>query len=568
MGVKRWWRYGAAALAGVGWALSFPKASLAGLAWLVPAAMVAIAAGRRAGEAFRLGYVAGLAQQLVGLSWLLNIPAQGYPILGWIALSAFLALFPAVWLRLTAVTCKEPGRPGRSDGWPGRTLWALSGAAAWVALEMVQARALGGFPWNLLGASQYALLPLIQMAAVTGVYGVSFVVAWTSLALFCAGRETLRRPTERYAWLGELLLPGLVIGALFAIGWQRLQSAADGGRELRVTVVQPSIPQTLIWDARENRNRFGQLIELSQRALAEPTDLLVWPEAAVPEMVRHDPDTRRAVTDLARARGVWIILGSDDAALRPGGRSEADVEYYNAGFLINPEGNLVASYRKNHLVMFGEFVPLARWWPMLRRLTPISGEFTPGTKAVPFSLERRPSRAESLPPATAAPEPPGPAARVTAATVICFEDVFPHLVRRHVTADTDLLVNLTNDGWFGQSAAQWQHAASAAFRALENGVPLLRCCNNGLTCWVDARGRWRAVFRDAEGSEYGPGWATWRIALPEPARRSATTFYNRHGDWLGWACVVATLARVASRVVLRRRQKLERRNSPAQVSAA
>ena len=115
--------------------------------------------------------------------------------------------------------------------------------------------------------------------------------------------------------------------------------------------------------------------------------------------------------------------------------------------------------------------------------------------------------------------------------------VFPHLAREYATDDTDFLVNLTNDGWFGEGAEQWQHAAGGAFRAVENGLPLARCCNNGLTCWIDSRGRLRDIFRDKKGSIYGSGVMTAHIPVLAPGEKHARTFYNKHGDWFGWACV-------------------------------
>jgi apolipoprotein N-acyltransferase len=295
----------------------------------------------------------------------------------------------------------------------------------------------------------------------------------------------------------------------------------------------------MIWDTTENSNRFRQLIELTAAALTNEADLLLWPEAAVPNLIRYDEATHQAVTSLARSNGLWMIIGSDDASLRPGGTGEDDVDYFNASFLINPRGEIAASFRLNFLVAFGEYIPLARWLPFLKWFTPITGGFTPGTKPIPFELERRipnqPQPGDVSPPA--GPEADAP---IKTATLICFEDVFPHLVRRYVDADTDFLVNLTNDGWFGEGSAQWQHAASAVFRAIENGVPLLRCCNNGLTCWVDARGRVREVFRDSGGSIYGAGFVTWQIPLHAPDKRPPRTFYNRHGDWFGWGCVAVT----------------------------
>jgi len=123
--------------------------------------------------------------------------------------------------------------------------------------------------------------------------------------------------------------------------------------------------------------------------------------------------------------------------------------------------------------------------------------------------------------------------RVKTSPLICFEDMFPQLARRAVQGDTDFLVNLTNDGWFGQSAEQWQQMAAAVFRAVENGVPLVRCCNNGITCWIDAHGRVREIFRDKTGSVYGEG----ALTIDLPLEKHSPTFYNRHGDWFGWGCL-------------------------------
>ncbi len=527
--ITAWGRYGAAAIAGLCLALAFPNHGVTGLAWLAPALMLASALGACGWERFRVGYIAGLAHYLVSLSWLLQIPVTGFPILGWVALSAFLALFPATWVWLMIGFRSVHGSNAeRQESWAQRCIWALAGAVTWVALEMILARIFGGFPWNFIGASQYRLLPLIQISSITGVYGVSFLVVWFSLALFNAAAAIYRQPTNRHAWMGEIIVPVTVLSIVFTSGLSRLREPATlaRARQLRVTFIQPSIPQTLIWDTNENSNRFRQLLDLTALALTNKTDLVLWPEAAVPNMVRYDEATRLAVTGLARSNRVWMIVGSDDAALRPGGTSEEDVDYFNASFLIDPEGEIAASYRKNHLVMFGEFIPLARWLPFVKWFTPITGGFTPGTRPIPFEI---------------------PGQNIKTATLICFEDVFPHLVRRYVEDDTDFLVNLTNDGWFGESSAQWQHAATAVFRAVENGLPLLRCCNNGLTCWVDEHGRIREVFCDADGHIYGPGFLHATVPLRRSELRAPATFYTRHGDWFGWGCVGLTALQVATR---------------------
>lgn len=516
--------------------MAFPSIGIAGFAWVAPALLLASAYGKAGGDAFRIGYVGGLASFLFSLCWLLRIPAKGFPILGWLALSAYVALYSAIWVWLLS------GKIGQGS-WLRRLAWTLLGAAAWVALEMVRARLMSGFPWNLLGDSQFRQLPLIQIASITGVHGVTFVVVWTSLTILSATLAILRQPTTRYIWLGDVLLPMLVVLGLFMFGTARLRALRDDDRPtLRVTFVQPSIPQTMIWNPADNNQRFAELLRLTTDALTNSPDLVLWPEAAVPKMIRYDEETLYTIASLAKSNRVWMIIGSDDAEPAHGpGKKKDDADYFNASFLINPEGEIATRYCKRNLVIFGEYIPLVRWLPFVKWFTPIDGGFEAGDKVVPFVLERwgeRPREPDSSDANGSSAASPHQSVRT--ATLICFEDVFPHLAREYVSDDTDFLVNLTNDGWFGEGGEQWQHTASAVFRAVENGVPLLRCCNNGVTCWIDARGVVRQVFHDANGSVYGAGVMTAQIPLLAPGEKREPTFYNRYGDWFGWGCVVVT----------------------------
>ena len=544
-------------LAGVLLTSAFPKVGVAGLAWIAPGVMVAAALGKTGGEVFRIGYVAGLAHYLTMLYWLLLIPYRWHglplgPALGWLALSAFLSLFPAVWVWLVSGERRQEAGDRRQEAgdrrqevaedstmsqsgvlarnWVRRTTWALSGAAAWVAWEMVLARIFGGFPWDLLGTSQYRLVPLIQIASITGVYGVSFMVAWVSLALLCSGLLVIRRPTMRSVWLGELFVPVLAVAFIFNVGLRQFRREAEPRRTLKVTFVQPSIPQTLIWDAGNDAERFRELIQLSEQGLTKQTDLLIWPEAAVPKMLRYDRETFQAVTNLAVRHRVWMIVGSDDAEPRRNASTTDEADYFNSSFLISPQGLLVGRYTKRNLVMFGEYVPFQRWLPFLKYLTPIQGGFTPGTRPEPFELTNLAAKTQVL---------------------ICFEDVFPQLARTEMEPDTDFLVNLTNDGWFGNGAAQWQQAVTALFRAVENRVPLLRCSNNGLSCWVDDFGRFGQIFRDEQGSVYGKGTMTAEIPVLDRQQKPRLSFYTRHGDWFGWSCFGLAVGWLLIRLVKR-----------------
>lgn len=528
---SRWFRsrHPHAIAVGVLWALAFPEFDIAGAAWVVPGLMVAVAAGTDGRQAFRLGFLAGFAAHLVSLYWLLLIPVPFFPILGWLALSGYVALYPAVWLWLAHAWWKHfakagpakagmPGWLGRV-GWPNmsrRLQWSFLGACAWVALEWLRAHFLGGFPWNLLAVSQAGMIPLIQVASVTGIYGVSFLVVWFSLGFYCAMLKLLHAPGRSSIWLGDLAVPLLVVIGLFGWGWLRVREAPEPDRFLRVAVIQPSIPQTMIWDSSANAERFEEVLALTHQALAEQPDLLLWPEAAVPELLRWDEATYETVTGLARSNRIWMVLGADDAV--PGDTPESEPLYFNSAWLVSPQGVVLDTYRKQKLVAFGEEIPFIRWLPFLKWLTPITGSFTRGTGPVTFITE----------------DP-----QLHMAPSICFEDVFPALTRRSVLADTDLLVNLTNDGWFGEGAAQRQQAASAVLRAVENGLPVVRCTNNGLTCWVDPFGRMVETFVDEDGRIFGPGWAIFTVELRDTS--PGRTPYHRQGDLFATVCAAFSL---------------------------
>jgi apolipoprotein N-acyltransferase len=550
-------RYGIATLAGLLLALAFPKFSIAGLAWIAPGLMLVAAVGTSGSLAFALGFWAGFVKGLVSLYWLLDIPVMKLaPIAGWLALAAFLALYSGLWVWLCWKTflgpaatphlelmkerppgVNETGLAARgsmlldqvlSSNWSQRARWALSCAAIWVGLEMVQARFLSGFPWGLLGVSQYRLLPLIQIAKLVGVYGLSFLVVWLSVSLLCATVMVLRRPWNAQRWFGEIILPLAAVVASITFGLRSFFHEPPPAATLKLALVQPSIPQRWIWDPAETSKRFQQLLELSENALASRPDVLIWPEAAVPGYLRWTTNVHNAVTNLVRQHHAWLILGADDAEPAADRRHPDRYEVFNSSFLVSPNGELLANYRKRRLVIFGEYIPFARWLPFVERWTGL-GSFTPGIKPVPFQIVPFQFKTSVL---------------------ICFEDVFPHYVREYVEPDTDFLLNLTNNGWFGESAAQWQHAANAIFRAIENGLPLVRCANNGLTCWVDARGQMHDVFFPGTRDIYGAGFKIVEVPLLGGQPRTPT-FYTNHGDVFGWACV-AWAAAIAARCLVRR----------------
>ncbi len=525
-GLRGWWlhegrRQGVAAIAGLLWALAYPEPGVAGLAWVAPGLLWHAAAGQRAGGAFRTGYVAGLVQSLVSLRWLLSIPHPVGAVAGWLALSGYCALYPGLWL-MWGAWVRGSGQPGAADGWRSaaerhasipwhrRMLVPMGAAAGWVALEWVKGWMLTGFPWNALGVTQWRQVPLVQFASVAGVHGLSLLVCWMSVALAGAGVVLLSRPKDRWGWMAEVRLPLLAVLACLGGGFHRVMEARRVERErpprmLQMALVQPSIPQTLLWDPAERDRSFGVAARLTRAALATRPEVVVWPEG---DFGLGRDNFASMTAELSRAGAAWVFSANDEGSGPDSGK------FYNAAFAVGRDGRLAATYRKRRLVIFGEYVPLAGVLPFLRHLTPIGDGFSAGVEPVSFDL-----------------------AGASAAPVICFEDIFPHGVRGHVRPGTDFLLELTNDGWFGRGSAQWQHLANAVFRAVENGVALVRCTNNGVTGWVDATGVVREQLGERGDSVHAEGFVVVRV--PVGLGGAGRTVYARHGDVLGWGCAAA-----------------------------
>ncbi len=517
--------------AGIIWSLAFPSAGIAGFGWIAPALVLVSAVWAFPEKPFLGGYSAGLAFLLISLRWLLAIPFPPGAIAGWLALSAFLALLTALWTwlgsRLIRRNAASFFTAWAGSSWSRRQCWALALAALWVALEMVQGRIFGGFPWNLLGTSQFRMTPLIQFASWTGVSGVSFLMVWFSFGLASSLVLLVKEPSRRRILAGEIILPALLITASFAGGANVIASGPPPSSVRKFALIQPSIPQTVIWNPNEGTNRFRALLDLTRTALTNKPDVVAWPEASLPAISREQFEELRAM--MVRA-GVPLLFGADDVDAGDSTPQGTPPKFYNAAFHLDARGELVGRYRKRQLVAFGEFVPLESWLPFMKWLTPIGSGFSAGLRPEVFEVGEPPLKVGPL---------------------ICFEDVFAPVCREAALDDVDVLVNFTNLGWFGDGAAQWQHAAAAAFRAVENRRPIIRATNNGLTCWIDSFGRVRQVLRDGSGGIYGAGFLIAEVGI-DPVSLRAPTFYRKHGEVFGWGCVAVSAAWVAA--VLRRRR--------------
>jgi apolipoprotein N-acyltransferase len=495
-------RLAVAALAGFALHLAFPRPGWDLLGWVAVAPLLALApTARSPRQAFLEGWIAGLAFFLPLLRWLtetmttfsqLTLPLA---VLVVVALAAYLALF---W---GAVSWSLAWLRGRLGAW---TLWLAP--ALWAAAELGRTHLLGGFPWGLLGYVPSSRLLLIQIAAWTGVYGVSALLLLVNTALAWAALE---RRSRAIAMAG-VLSAGAVGGAVLVGRAQLDQPAAP---TVPVALVQGNIPQTVKWDARFRAETFGIYGQLTQAA-APGSALIVWPEAAVPAYLRFEPGAMQWLTALAETVRVPLLVGAPDALTE--GRV---VRYLNSAFLVETEG-VRGRYDKMHLVPFGEYVPLKRLLFFVEAIAAEIGDFTPGREATVFRLGGTPF-----------------------GTVICYEVIFPDLFRRFVAGGAAFMTNITNDAWFGDSGGPLQHLQMVPLRAAENRVAIARAANTGVSAFVLPTGAIRSTL---------PLGARGVLRADVPLRRE-TTFYTRFGDVFAYACAAIAGAALAGGLAAGRR---------------
>lgn len=449
------------------------------------------------------------------LVWLRHVPAAAgmtaAPLVGMLlvlALAGVVSLFPVAWL--LALRWALP----RAAGLPvAGNLLALAGlAAAWALLEWVRSWFLFGFPWLTLAASQWQRPVILQPAAWTGSWGISFLLVFVNLATAWHLWKMTRAGTIR-SWVRRLCPEFYVaMGLLFAcflLFFRLLPDASSLLPMFRAGWVQPAIPQRAKWEGGE-AGRNLQILERQTRFVRElEPDVLLWPESATPLPALGDPNMGPWIEDLVAGLGVPLLMGN--LAQEPDGR------WYNGIFAVEPEGGLVVPYyAKRKLVPFGEYVPLRRWFPFIGKFVPLEGEFHPGTAptVVPVTINGVPWRMGSL---------------------VCYEDVFPALARSLAREQVDFFFVATNNGWYGQEAAAYQHAAHSVLRAVETRRPFLRCGNDGWSGAIDERGIIHHIVLGPGGDIYIRGGSAFSLQRDRRFLREPS-FYVRHGDWFLWVC--------------------------------
>ena len=492
--------------------LSFPLPGLCFLCWIALAPLVVALLRARAPETiqldesqklipatpwqgFLLGYACGIVWYIGSCYWVydtmhqygeLDVPIALFVL---VLFALYLGLYHGAFGLLLALLARRDSH---------NRLALVTAPLLWVALELARTR-ISGFPWNLLGITQIDNIPLTRIATFTGVYGLSFEIALVNVAL--AAAFLVPRTKRR-----TLLIASLSAAVLLQVG--RWMPAPVLPADRTAVLLQQNLPVTesAPWTTQDFTSNLQDFSSLSLHASSsQHPDLIVWPESPAPFQT-NDMVFRDAVSNLARESQAWLVIGAIGV--------DSPQKVFNSATLVSPTGEFDGRYSKIHLVPFGEYVPFASIFSFASGLTQAVGNFTPGASRVPLQ-----------------------AGNQQLGIFICYESIFPNEIRQLVAQGAQVLVNLSNDGWYGDSGAWAQHLNQARMRAVENHRWLLRDTNTGLTASIDPYGRVVAhLVRKT------------RAALPAPyALISATTFYSEHGDWFAYLCAIITTGALVAR---------------------
>jgi apolipoprotein N-acyltransferase len=440
------------------------------------------------------------------LGWLHHVTWGGLLILGpfvgaWIGL-----WYLAVWWAMPLILLHTSMR---------RVLGVLGLAAFWVFIEWTRTWFLGGFPWLPLSASQWQRSILLQIASYTGAYGVSFILITFNLGFAAYAHRLLR---EKHKGLRkrspEFMTAVLVL--IFPSFLLLTEYVSQQRKELvKFSLVQPYVPQTVKWDPAMGPGIVDILEETTLNAALDLPDVILWPEAVTPWAVRGDDYTKAFVESLSARANAPLLMGS--IAIER--LNQPDEAWFNGVFVVTPKNGLQTGYyAKRHLVPFGEYVPLRPVLGWLGKFVPIGDDFQAGEDAHPLLVPRRNGD------------------MVIVGPLICFEDIYPQLALSSVRTGAEVLTVHTNNGWFGEGGAAYQHAAHSVLRAVETRRPVVRVGNGGWSGWIDEFGNIRQTVTNHEDSIYFRGS---QLAVVTRDRRwiGRESFYTKHGDWFVLTCM-------------------------------
>lgn len=496
-----------ASASGIFLVLCFPKLDLHWLSWFALVPVMALASDRRISMKMAVisGFIMGFIFFTGLLYWLFPFVSYGFALVlsGLILGISYLSLYTSLFMA--------------ASKWIGERIkgiwWAVLAAAIWTGIEFVRSLGTFGFPWGVLGYSQYRNVHVIQIASILSVYSISFLLVLVNGLLAEAAIELMSRRIKKAAQYAMVAAVCFAIPLIY--GFLSIRPL-DGSEHIRVSVIQGNINQDQKWDLRykvQNLNTFLRLTRIS--ALSRP-DLIVWPETAVPGYFRYDPWLRKAVTDMAVESKAFLLAGSVDMEY-----SGNERKFFNSAFLISPNGDVLGKYDKIHLVPFGEYVPYKKIFFFVEKIVEGEGDFSSGRDYTVFSMGKG-----------------------KFGTIICYEAIFPWLVRRFVERGAQFIVNITNDAWFGRTSAPYQHAAMSVLRAVENRVPIVRCANTGVSMFVDPYGR---IHK--ETGIFEERVISWDLPIPK-----GKSLYTRTKEWFPILCLALFISGLFIRFIISERR--------------
>ena len=482
---------------------SFPNFNLYTLAFVALVPLILSIQSMRSKHSFFAGFAAGFCHYMTLIYWIVpTVTIYGglHPLLG-VSTLALLCIYLSLYVGGFAWLIKQLNPPGG--------LMPIVGAGLWVGMEYIRTHALTGFPWGVLGYSQHSNQTLVQIADLTGVLGISFLIVLCNLSLAQlvlylgsspASRKISWRPISAVAAYTLLLLV-----AALAYGRARLpviDSLIQAAPKPNISIVQGNIRQDLKWDETFKASTIERYGSLSLGIAPTSPELIIWPETALPFYYGADTLDSNKTDVYVRKAKTHFLVGSPAFE-----RGEEKSKFYNRAYMLTPLALVTGFYDKSHLVPFGEYVPLEAYLTFLGKITQQAGNFSSGDSTFfPLAFKNHQT-----------------------GVLICFEILFPSIARAFVNNGADMLTTMTNDAWFGVTSAARQHFSVAVLRAVENRRSVVRAANTGISGFIDPGGR---VLEETDL------FTTAAITRPVPALKKIS-FYTRHGDLMGMAALVA-----------------------------
>ena len=485
-------------------------------AWIALVPLLYALKGKRVKDGLAIGFIAGLVSYIGIIYWVTFVVVHyGYlPYYMGISAMLLLAAYLSVYMALFAagvIYFKERGIPP-----------IVAAPLLWSCLEYGKSHLLTGFPWENLAYSQYLCGPMIQVADITGIYGISFLIVLINVVFYdfiSYRRRAIGAQQSGKRLLLEVMAGCVLVLLCYSYGVLRIEEIRKTLRKsetMEVAIMQGNIDQSIKWNPRYQDETLHIYEMLSLQVSPTGPGLIVWPETAVPFCFQDMNDLHRRVTNVAKTSLNWLLLGSPSYL-----GEEGRLSFFNSAFLLSPEGKIIGKYDKFHLVPFGEYVPLKKMLPFINKLVVGVGDFGAGKGFYPLSMDSH-----------------------KLGVLICYEGIFPEASRTYKKKGADLLVNITNDAWFGRTSAPFQHLSMTVLRAVENRLYVIRAANTGISAIIDPTGE---MISQTELFKKSSLRGTVKFV-------DKKTFYEVYGDVFTYTCLIFLLVIFLLSLKKRRKQ--------------